>query len=422
MTGEHPWTPRYDESERALIGSIIKDPSVLDQVGGLNPSIFFNPAHRTMYCHLVQVYSDYGTTDWTLLRQSFTDFELESIGGIDYLSDTYDIVPIGDNFPYYLEKVRDAFINRNVLQAVEKIQNQIYERASSDKVRKMIESALRETLIGAKPVPEKNLKTLVARKFESMRNGTIQKRCYQTSGVKAIDSVLGGVFPGELMVIASETSRGKTALAVQMATYMALGDQGLKVAIFSFEMGEEQIVERIISARATVRMSSIRYNECTDLDWKKLDAFESELTDERLIVIEDSFCLSVDGIRARCRELKSRGELHAVIVDYVQLVNPSGRSSNRQQEVAEVSRNLKLIAGNLDVLVIGLSQVNEAGQMRESRAIEQDADIILQIRDDDKSESTSEREILVKKNRNGPRNKRIKVDFFGEYVSFQDRS
>jgi replicative DNA helicase len=421
MTGEQ-WTPRYDESERALLGSIIKDPNLLDQVGGLNPDMFFNAAHRTIYRHLVDVYTDSGTTDWTLLRQSFTDLELASIGGIDYLSGTYDIVPVSDNFPYYLERVRDAFINRNVLKAVDNIQQNIYGRASCEQVRKLIESALRETLIGAKPVPEKRLKTLVSNKLTAMASGSAQRRCYQASGVHAIDSVLGGVFPGELMVIASETSRGKTALAVQMAINMALGDQSLKVAIFSFEMGEEQIVDRILSSRAVVRMSSIRYNECDETDWKKLRAFESELTDERLIVIEDSFMLSIDGIRARCRELKSKGDLHVVIVDYVQLVNPSGRSNNRQQEVAEISRNLKLIAGNLDVLVIGLSQVNEAGQMRESRAIAQDADIILQIKDEDKSESTSEREIIVLKNRNGPRNKRIKVDFFGDYVSFQDRA
>jgi replicative DNA helicase len=224
-----------------------------------------------------------------------------------------------------------------------------------------------------------------------------------------------------MVVIASETSRGKTALSLQIAGHMALDEQDLKIALFSFEMNAHQITERIISNRSEVRLSAMRYCEMNDRDIEKLKSFKQNTPPGRTIIIEDSFALTVEGVLSRCRRLKNNGELHAVVVDYLQLVNPTNtKSQNRQTDVQEISRNLKLLAGRLGVVVIALSQVNDLGQMRESRAISHDADIILQIRDNDDASGTSEREIEILKNRNGPRGKTVKLHFYGDYTSFSD--
>jgi len=224
-----------------------------------------------------------------------------------------------------------------------------------------------------------------------------------------------------MIIIASETSRGKTALSLQIASHMALDDQALKVAIFSFEMDAQQLRQRIISNRAGVRLNAMRYCEMTDRDIAKLKAFKEKTPSGRTIVIEDSFSLTVEGVLTRCRKLKSMGELHVVIVDYLQLVNPnSSKSGSRQAEVQEISRNLKLMAGRLGVVVIALSQVNDLGQLRESRAISHDSDIILQFIDD-KENQTTEREIEIVKNRNGASGKKINLHFYGDYTSFSDQ-
>jgi replicative DNA helicase len=261
----------------------------------------------------------------------------------------------------------------------------------------------------------------VSEEIDSILAGRIKKRYYELSGLHKLDSELGGVFPGDMVVIASETSRGKTALSLQIAGHMALDEQDLKIALFSFEMNAHQITERIISNRSEVRLSAMRYCEMNDRDIEKLKSFKQNTPPGRTIIIEDSFALTVEGVLSRCRRLKNNGELHAVVVDYLQLVNPTNtKSQNRQTDVQEISRNLKLLAGRLGVVVIALSQVNDLGQMRESRAISHDADIILQIRDNDDASGTSEREIEILKNRNGPRGKTVKLHFYGDYTSFSD--
>jgi replicative DNA helicase len=419
MSGE---TPHSVDMEKGLLGSIVKDPTLVDRVGGIDPTIFFIPAHKTIFKHLIQVFTDTGAMDWLMMKESFCGIELEAIGGIEALNEIFDFVPSADNWPHYLELVERNYKRRLAIKACNFISQQAFDIESGADFGSLFERAGKAISFQNNEV-EISCKELVQQCIDELLTGRFKHKFYTLSGIHALDAELGGVFPGDMIVIASETSRGKTALGVQMGAHMALGDQRLKVAIFSFEMNRQEICQRIISARAGVRMKAIRYSELNDNEIERLRVFRESVPDNRTIVIEDCFSLTIDGIFSRCRRLKAAGELDAVIVDYLQLVNPTTRSnSNRQQEVAEISRNLKLLAGQLKVLVIGLSQVNEAGAMRESRAIAQDSDIILKIQDDEKSDSTSEREIIIEKNRHGTRGKRVKVDFFGEYVSFANKS
>jgi replicative DNA helicase len=414
--------PHSVDMEKGVLGSIVKDPTLVDRVGGIDPEIFFIPAHKSVFKHLMQVFSDTGSMDWLVLKDSFREIELEAIGGTETLNEIYDFVPCADNWQHYLEVVERNHRRRLAIKACAFISAQALNPDSGADFSSLFERAAK-SINFQKNEPEISFKQLVRQYIDELLSGRIKHRFYTLSGLHALDAELGGVFPGDMIVIASETSRGKTALGVQMGAHMALGEQKLKIVIFSFEMNRQEICQRIISARVGVRMKAIRYSELSDNEIEKLRAFRDSAPENRTIVIEDSFSLTIDGIFLRCRRLKAAGELHVVIVDYLQLVNPINRNnSNRQQEVAEISRNLKLLAGQLKVLVIGLSQVNEAGAMRESRAIAQDADVILKIQDDERSDSTSEREIIIEKNRHGTRGKRVKVDFFGEYVSFANKS
>lgn len=415
-------SPHHIDSEKGLLGSIIKQPTVVDQIGGIDPVIFFIPAHKTIFNHVMQVFADTGAVDWILLKESFRKIELEAIGGVETLNEIYDFVPVADNWHFYLDVVETDHKRRLAIKACDFIRGKAVDPDTGSDFATLFERASKSFNF-QRSSPEIILHDAVETEIKDILAGRVVHKFYMLSGLKDLDGNLGGVFPSEMVVIASETSRGKTALAVQMGGYMALGSQALKVALFSFEMDLRSIVQRIISARAEVRMHAIRYSELTDAEIEKLRAFPQTVPGGRTIVIEDAFSLSIDGVFSRCRRLKASGELHVAIIDYLQLVTPGNRNnSNRQQEVAEISRNLKLLAGQLNIVVIGLSQVNEAGQTRESRAIEQDADIVLKIQDDEESDSTSERQIIIRKNRSGARGKKVKVDFFGEYVSFADKS
>jgi replicative DNA helicase len=415
--------PHHIDSEKGLLGSLVKDPTIVDRVGGINIDVFYLPAHKAIYEHLMQVFSDSGSIDWILLKESFLKIELEAVGGVETLNEIFDFVPSAGNWQHYLDILERDLRRRLAMQACDFIRGKAADSESGSDFQVLFERASKSINFHGR-APEIFLKDAIRSEIVDMLAGRVVHKFYILSGLKDLDAHLGGVFPGEMVVVASETSRGKSALGVQMGTHMALGDQALKVAIFSFEMEHRAILQRIISARAEVRMNAIRYSELSDRDIEKLRSLPDTVPGGRTMVIEDSFSLSIDGVLSRCRRLKASGQLHVIIVDYLQLVNPGNRNNatNRQQEVAEISRSLKLLAGQLNVVVIGLSQVNDSGQTRESRAIEQDADVVLKIQDDEQSESTTEREIIIRKNRSGARGKKIKVDFYGDYVSFANKS
>jgi replicative DNA helicase len=202
---------------------------------------------------------------------------------------------------------------------------------------------------------------------------------------------------------------------------MALGSQQKKVAFFSFEMNQEAIIQRLVSSEASIPLLNVREASLNPEQIKQMQDFHATLPMERIVVLDDCFTMDSAEIAARCRQLRASGPLDVVVVDYLQLINPPSRwDGNRQQEVAQMSRRLKLLANELGVVVIALSQLNDEGKLRESRAIGQDADIILMIQDPADSEDAFERHIVIDKCRNAARNTRIKVAFYGEYVTFRD--
>lgn len=246
----------------------------------------------------------------------------------------------------------------------------------------------------------------------------------ELSGIRSLNLAIGCLLPGEELVIGAETSFGKTSLAMHFVSHLCFGNQHKKAAIFSMEMRRQSMSERFFACQCSVPLENIRRNDMSLEQKTKIIDFIEKLPEEHSVFMDDSSVLDIQSIISRCRRIKRKHGLDVVVVDYLQLVSPANlkASANRQQEVADISRRLKMLAVELDVVVIALSQLNEAGQLRESRAIGQDADIVMLIRDSDKSDDKFEKLIVIEKNRNGPRGKPVSVHFYPQYVSFSDKS
>jgi replicative DNA helicase len=276
-------------------------------------------------------------------------------------------------------------------------------------------------LINQSARDETYLQENVGELIDRLLNPRAEDYQLEIAPIRALNLALGRVASKEMVVIAAETSFGKSALALNMACHLALGSQKRKVALFSFEMSKESILQRLISGELSIPLNAIRSRQLSPEQIQQIREFHDTMPLERIIVLDDCFSMDSTDIAARCRQLRARGPLDVVIVDYLQLINPGSRwEGNRQQEVAQMSRRLKLLAHELNMVVIALSQLNDDGKLRESRAIGQDADIVLLIQEAADSEDTFERHIVIDKCRNAARNTRVKVAFHGDYVTFRD--
>lgn len=414
--------PHSIDAEKGLLCSLAVHPNLFDEAAPLEPDLFYIPAHRIIFQHLLDCYQDDGTTDFVIVKDSFRLTELGEIGGVQSLSEIYGFVPTSGNWRFYLEQMIDHYQRRVTLQAISVLAQRCMDVHTDCviPIRDVCEKALVAIALAHSRGNEELFNDLVRDASKACKQRRSNPGTFiEISGIRTLDLALGGVLPGEQVVIGAETSYGKTALALQIAAHIALGKQQKKVAIFSMEMSKQALAERVISAQSGVRLRAIRSGEVTAEEDQKIGRFVSSIPGGRTIAVEDAYNLDINGIVSRCRKLKATGELDMVIVDYLQLVSPAiTRDSSRQREVADISRRLKVLAGELNVVVVALSQLNEEGKLRESRAIGQDADIVLIIKDAKDSDDAFQREIVILKARNGPRGEKVLVDFYGEYASF----
>jgi replicative DNA helicase len=418
--------PHSFDSEKGLLCSLAMHPALFDEAAPLDPALFYIPAHRMIFQHLLDTYQDDGTTDFIIVRDSFRLTEIAEIGGLQYLSEVYGFVPTAANWRFYLEQMIDTYERRVTIQAANLLVQRCFDVHSecSIPIRDLCEKALVAIALSHNRSNEEYFNDLVRNAIAEVSHRRSSPGTFiEISGIRALDLAMGGVLPGEQVVIGAETSYGKTALALQIAAHVSLGKQQKKVAIFSMEMSKQALAERMMSAQSGVRLRAVRTGELSEEENKKIDQFASSVPGGRTIDVEDAYNLDIAGIISRCRKLKATGELDMVIVDYLQLVSPAiTRDSSRQREVADISRRLKVLAGELGVVVVALSQLNDEGKLRESRAIGQDADFVLIIKDAKDSEDAFHREILILKARNGPRGEKVLVDFYGDYASFSSKA
>jgi len=415
--------PHNLEAERSILGAVLLDNHALNAaVERLRTDDFFLPQHRHIFERMVQLAERQQAIDTiTLMEDLARRGELEAAGGVPYLSQLADGLPRVTNVDHYARIVKEKAVLRNLIHSVSAIQEQALAAGDdADAILDRAESQIFQLAEDRVKVGLTGVKDLVKEGFERLEKIFSEGRRITglATGYASLDNETAGLQPSELIILAARPSMGKTALALNIAENVALRHHQ-PVAIFSLEMSKESLLLRLLSSQARVDAHKFRTGHLNRSDWSKLTASLAELG-EAPIWIDDSASSTVLEMGAKARRLKRDRGLSLVIVDYLQLVVPTlnRRSSNRQEEVSSISRALKALAKELKVPVLVLSQLTRAPEreerkpqladLRESGAIEQDADMVLFInrpnfyKTDIPDEERAKAELIIAKQRNGP--------------------
>lgn len=432
--------PHNLEAERSILGAVILDNHALNAaVEKLRPDDFFLPQHRLIFNQMVQLAEKQQAIDTITLMEDLTRRnELESAGGLPYLSQLTDGLPRLTNVEHYARIVKEKAVLRNLIYSASAIQEQalaagddadvILDRAESA-IFQLAEDRVRAGLIGVKELVRENFERL-ERIFSEGRRIT-----GLATGYTDLDNQTAGLQPSELIILAARPSMGKTALALNIAENVALR-QREPVAVFSLEMSKESLLLRMLASEARVDAHKFRTGHMNKEDWGKITTGLANLGESPLW-IDDSASTTVLEMGAKARRLKRDKGLSLVIVDYLQLVVPSntGRNTNRQEQVASISRAMKGLAKELKIPVLVLSQLTRAPErderkpqladLRESGAIEQDADVVLFIhrpnfyKTDLPEEERAKAEVIIAKQRNGPTGN-LNFVFLARHTRFEE--
>ncbi|WP_432029920.1 replicative DNA helicase [Streptomyces sp. 1222.5] len=399
---------------------------------------FYKPAHETVYAAILDVYAAGEPADPITVAAELTKRgEITKVGGASYLHTLVQTVPTAANAEYYADIVHERAVLRRLTEAGTRIAQLGY--AGEGELDDIVNSAQAEmfavTEARATKEPGSSIATIVERVVDNVGARDEGEITGVPTGFTDLDSLTKGWQPGQLIVLAGRPAMGKSTVALDFARAAAIRHE-LSVAVFSLEMSEDEIGMRVLSAEARVALHHLRGGTVTDEDWARMGRRLPAIGESRLH-IDDSPGLTLMDIRTRSRRLAARDGLDMIVVDYLQLVTPiSRRGSSRQEDVAAISRGLKLLAKELRVPVIALSQLNRGPEMRqdkrpqvsdlrESGAIENDADVIVLLHREDAYEEGSPRageaDLIVGKHRNGP-TATITVAFQGHYSRFVDMS
>ena len=436
--GEFERTPPHDvAAEQCVLGGMLlsKD-AISDVIEVIRPQDHYRPAHQVIHEVVLDLYGRGEPADAITVANELTRRgEIGRVGGAPYLHTLIASVPTAANAGYYARIVRERAVLRRLVEAGTRIVQFGY--AGDADADDLVDRAQAEVYaITDKRTAEDyhSLADIMPGALDEIE--AIGSRGGGMTGVPTgfadLDSLTNGLHPGQMIVIAARPAMGKSTLALDFARAAAIKTQ-LTTAFFSLEMGRNEITMRLLSAEARVGLHTMRTGQMSDDDWTRLARRMSEVADAPLF-IDDSPNMSMMEIRAKCRRLKQRHDLKMVIIDYLQLMSSPKRVENRQQEVSEMSRSLKLLAKELEVPVIALSQLNrgpeqrtdkkpQLSDLRESGSIEQDADMVILLHREDVYERESPRageaDLIVAKHRNGPTTT-VTVAFQGHYSRFVD--
>ncbi|MEV6134324.1 replicative DNA helicase [Streptomyces violaceusniger] len=431
-------TPPQDlDAEQSVLGGMLlsKDAiaDVSDVVRGRD---FYRPAHETIYAAILDLYARGEPADPITVAAELTKRgEIARVGGASYLHTLVQSVPTAANAEYYAEIVHERAVLRRLVEAGTRIAQLGY--AAEGELEEIVNTAQAEmyavTEERAASEPGSAIASIVERVVDSVGARDEGEMTGVPTGFIDLDSLTKGWQPGQLIVLAGRPAMGKSTVALDFARAAAI-EHGLGVALFSLEMSEDEIGMRVLSAEARVALHHLRGGTVTDDDWARIGRRLPAIGEARLHV-DDSPDLTLADIRTRTRRIAAREGLDMVVVDYLQLITAaSRRGSSRQEDVAAISRGLKLLAKDLRVPVIALSQLNRGSEMRqdkrpmvsdlrESGAIENDADMVVLLHREDAYEKESPRageaELIIGKHRNGP-TATISVAFQGHYSRFVD--
>jgi len=431
--------PHSIEAEKACLGAILIDPSysISEIADIITPDDFYSSRHQIIFKNILDLYNNNQPIDILTITEKLKDNnQLDICGGTSYIVSLTTLVPTSANIKYYAKIIKD----KSQLRSLMDVANKIYQMAltDTDDVEATIDYA--EHLIFSIAEKKKSgnlvdIKSLLEKTIDIIDSRIKNKGVYTgiPSGFKDLDDITYGFHNSDLIIIAARPSMGKTSFALNIAANMAIKYKK-SILIFSLEMSSEQLVQRILASEARVDSVKLRSGILQKSDWQNILRTVDSLSNAK-IWIEATPAISYTEMRAIARRLKAKNELDVIIVDYLQLIgNPQGQKfENRQTAVSEISRNLKIIARELNVPVIALSQLSREvekrsdkepvlSDLRESGAIEQDADLVAFIHRPgyyNKDENDRIAEIIIAKHRNGPTGK-VKLIFFSEYTKFED--
>ena len=435
--------PESLAAEAAVLGSMIIDPeSIGNVVEMLNSESFYRIEHRHIYEALISLYEKNKGIgiDAVLLVDELTKRDcLEEVGGVEYIQKVLETVPSSANVSYYAGIVKNKMLLRELITVTSEILDNAYNQTGE--IREALDEAERKIF----SVTDKNisgsaeaLKDLVVRSFELIE----KRQGVHITGLPTdfyeLDELTCGLQNGEMIIVAGRPSMGKTSLALNMAEHIGVAEK-IPVAIFSLEMGRQQLAERFLCSISEMDSQKVRKGLLGDEDYKRLADACADLS-EAPVYIDDTASLTPLELRAKARRLKSRHDIRAIFIDYLQLMHlGSGKIESRQQEITTISRYLKALARELDVPVVVLSQLNRSPEgreghkprmsdLRESGSIEQDADVIMLLHREDyyhrgetDYQMNNTAEVIIAKQRNGPTGK-VDLRFEEKFTRFRNAS
>ena len=433
--------PQNIEAEQAVLGTIlIQDKALLKVIDLLQPGDFYRDAHKTIYAAMMALFDKHEPHDLITVTGLLSDQnKLEDVGGAAYLASLTDIIPFTGTLVHHARIIRKKSILRRLIQTSAEVVARCYD--AQDDIDTLVDEAEKtifEIAHSKKGEGFQPMSTVVPKAFDRI-NRLFAKQEHITgvaTGYDELDRMTAGLQPAELIILAARPSMGKTALAMNIVQHAAMIDK-VPVAVFSLEMSVESLALRMLCSLGPIDSQRVRTGRLLDSDWPKLTRATGMLS-EAPIYIDDTPGLTVLEMRAKARRLKSEQDLGLIVVDYLQLMQGKSTAENRAQEISDISRSLKAMAKELNVPVLALSQLNRSlesrtdkrpqlADLRESGAIEQDADVIMFIYRDEvynRAEGNPNRglaEIIVGKQRNGPTGV-IKLTFLGEYTRFENYS
>jgi replicative DNA helicase len=434
--------PQNIEAEQSLLGGLLIDAEAINKVADIvGPADFYRDVHGKIYEIILGLYERNEAIDIITASSLARDRGiLEGIGGVTYLNTLVDLMPSAANIAQYAKMIKEKALLRRLMNVATEIIEKGFEADTNvegyiDEAEKMIfqvaENKLKPAFYLIKDFVMENVKT-IERLYE--------KKQFVTgiaTGFTDLDKLTSGLQNSDLIVVAGRPSMGKTAFAMNIAQYAAtMKENAVTVGVFSMEMSKEQLVTRLLSSESEIEHSKLRTGTLSRAEWPKLAEAAGRLSDA-LMFIDDSPSLSVLELRARARRLKKEHGLGLLVVDYLQLMRGRTGSERREQEISEISRFLKALAKELNIPVIAVSQLNRAPEqrekenrrprladLRESGAIEQDADVIMFIyRDElynkDNEDTKGIAEVIIGKQRNGPTDT-VKLAFIDKFTTFKN--
>ena len=428
--------PHSIEAEQSVVGSMFMDKEAIITASELlKREDFYNPSFAVLFEAVVELFNEGKAVDLITVQNRLKEKDVPpEVYDLKNISDIVSAVPTSANIRYYSEIVAEKALMRRLIKMSESIANTCYlDKERVDVILEQTEKQVFDLVQNRGNGSMENIRQIVIRSLEGIEAAAKNKGSVTgvATGFYDLDYKTAGLQPSDLILVAARPSMGKTAFVLNIAEYVALKTR-VTTAIFSLEMSKTQLVNRMLAMNSKVDSQAIRTGELRDDDWAKLME-SARLIGEAPLIIDDTPGISITELRSKCRKMKIEHNLGLVIIDYLQLMSGSKRSAeSRQQEISEISRSLKALAREINCPVIALSQLSRAveqrpdkrpmlSDLRESGAIEQDADVVMFLYRDDyynhDSEDAGISEVIIGKQRNGPTGT-VKLAWLAQFTKF----